>query len=105
MCNNIYYFARDERLALYRQLRGLLAPGGTLLVTTMTTPGSTASAHLHFMLCCQAGAAGLPRQGEIEQDLVRAGFEVAEAQRLVPTEPFVGIAAKRRDTRTGGGPA
>jgi SAM-dependent methyltransferase len=102
LCNNIYYFAPEERLALYRQLGSLLAPGGTLLVTTMTTPGSTASAHLHFMLSCQAGAAGLPRQGEIEQDLARAGLEVVDAQRLVPTEPFVGIAARRRDTRAGG---
>lgn len=104
LCNNIYYFARDERLELYRQLASLLAPGGTLLVTTMTTPGSIASAHLHFMLCCQAGAAGLPRQGEIESDLAGAGLEVADAQRLVPTEPFVAIAARRRVTRAGGSP-
>jgi len=96
LCNSVYYFARDERVALYRQLGELLAPDGILLVATMTWPGSVASAHLHLMLCCQAGSAGLPRGGEIEGDLRTAGFDVFEAQRLVPTEPFVGIAARRR---------
>ena len=94
--NNVYYFPRDERVALYRQLCGLLAPEGTLLVATMTTPGSVASAHLHLMLCCQAGSAGLPRRGEIGSDLRAAGFEVVDERRLVPTEPFVGVTARGR---------
>jgi SAM-dependent methyltransferase len=95
LCNNVYYFPPDDRVALYRQLGCLLAPGGVLAVTTMIRPGSAASAHLHFMLCCQAGSAGLPRRGEIEADLRTAGFEVVEARRLVPTEPFVGVTAHR----------
>jgi len=99
LCNNVYYFGRDERVALYRRLGGLLARDGRLLVTTMTWPGSTASAHLHFMLCCQAGSAGLPQDGEIEADLALAGFEVLDSQRLVPTEPFFGITARRLATQ------
>jgi len=94
LCNNIYYFPRDDRAALYRQLGRLLAPGGMLVITTMTRPGSAASAHLHFMLCCQTGAAGLPRRGEIEVDLRDAGFAVVRARHLVPTEPFVGVTAR-----------
>ena len=46
------------------------------------------------MLCCQAGTAGLPCDGEIEADLRIAGFDVIESARLVPTEPFVGITAR-----------
>ena len=94
LCNNIYYFAREERVALYRRLGSLLVPGGSLVVTTMTHPGSIASAHLHLMLCCQSGSAGLPRRGEIESDLRVAGFEAIVSERLVPTEPFVGVSGR-----------
>jgi SAM-dependent methyltransferase len=94
VCNSIYYFDPNERVALCRRLSRLLARDGILLVTTMTRPGSIASAHLHLMLCCQSGAAGLPAGGEIEADLRTAGFDVLESLRLVPTEPFVGIIAR-----------
>ena len=60
MINNVYYFPRDERVALYRQVRGSLTDGGELVVVTMVTPGSPASAHLHLMLVSQAGHASLP---------------------------------------------
>ncbi len=42
LVNNIYYFAPDDRVELYRQMRGALADGGELVVVTMLTPGSTA---------------------------------------------------------------
>ena len=91
--NNIYYFARDERVALYRQVRALLTDGGELVIVTMVTPGSPASAHLHLMLVSQAGHASLPRAGEVEDDLRAAGFAAVTTTRLVPTEPFVGLRA------------
>jgi SAM-dependent methyltransferase len=94
LVNNIYYFAPEERVELYRQLRGSLTDGGELVVVTMLTPGSTASAHLHLMLVSQAGDASLPRDGDVERDLVAAGFATVESTRLVPTEPFVGIRAR-----------
>jgi SAM-dependent methyltransferase len=93
LINDVYYFDRDERVALYEQLRGLLTGGGSLVVVTMVTPGSPASAHLHLMLVSQAGRASLPRDGEVERDLRAAGFSAVESIRLVPTEPFVGVRA------------
>ena len=87
---------RDERVALYRHLGDLLAADGVLLVTTMTWPGSVASAHLHLMLRCQSGSAGLPGSGEVEGDLNAAGFDLLSSEPLVPSEPFVGITARRR---------
>ena len=93
LINNVYYFPRDERVALYRQVRGLLTDGGELVVVTMVTPGSPASAHLHLMLVSQAGHASLPRAGELEDDLRAAGFASVTTTRLVPTEPFVGLRA------------
>lgn len=94
LINNVYYFATEERLELYRQLRGSLTEDGELVVVTMLTPGSTASAHLHLMLVSQAGNASLPRDGDVERDLSAAGFVAVESTRLVPSEPFVGIRAR-----------
>ncbi len=94
LVNNIYYFAPEDRVELYRQLRGSLTDGGELVVVTMLTPGSTASAHLHLMLVSQAGNASLPRDGDVERDLRAAGFVTVESTRLVPTEPLVGIRAR-----------
>lgn len=95
LLNNIYYFDRTRRQELYRQLGASLVEGGQLLVVTMTAPGSVAAAHLHFMLCCQEGTASLPERAELVSDLAAAGYHVMEERTLVPTEPFVGIRARR----------
>ncbi len=50
LANNIYYFDVDAREQLFGDLGGALSEKGQLLVVTMTTPGSIASAHLDFML-------------------------------------------------------
>ena len=55
LLNNVYYFPPGERVALYRQLGGLLGELGQLVVATQTTPGSVAAAHLNLMLACQVG--------------------------------------------------
>jgi cyclopropane fatty-acyl-phospholipid synthase-like methyltransferase len=94
LLNNVYSFPRDERVDLYRQMRAALTDDGELVMVTMVTPGSPASAHLNFMLISQAGDASLPADGEVERDLLRAGFTSVETTRLVPTEPFVGIRAR-----------
>jgi SAM-dependent methyltransferase len=96
LLNNVYYFPPGERVALYRRLGSLLRAHGQLVVASQTTPGSVAAAHLDFMLSCQAGAAALPRPGELQADLRSAGFEVRDVQPIVPAEPFVAITAGRR---------
>jgi len=98
LLNNVYYFPPGERVALYRRLGGLLGELGQLVVTTQTTPGSIAAAHLNLMLACQAGAAALPREGELRADLPAAGFEITDLQAIVPTEPFVAVTATKRPT-------
>jgi SAM-dependent methyltransferase len=95
LLNNIYYFDRGQRVELYRELGHALSEGGQLLVVTMTTPGSVAAAHLNFMLTCQEGTASLPGRDDLVADLVAAGYEPFEERRLVPTEPFLGIRARR----------
>jgi 4-hydroxy-2,2'-bipyrrole-5-carbaldehyde O-methyltransferase len=96
LLNNVYYFPPGERVALYRQLGSLLSEQGQLVIASQTTPGSIAAAHLNFMLACQAGAAALPRPGELEADLPSAGFEITDIAAIVPTEPFVALTAARR---------
>ncbi len=95
LINNVYYFDREERIALYRRIRSVLTASGELVAVTMVTPGSPASVHLHWMLVTQAGHASLPADGEVERDLRGVGFTTVETTRLVPGEPFVGIRARR----------
>jgi SAM-dependent methyltransferase len=95
LLNNVYYFDPARRPDLYRQIAGCLTGGGEMLVVSMTTPGSIAAAHLDFMLTCQGGAASLPRRADLVADIAGAGFEIVEVRRLVPTEPFVGVRARR----------
>jgi SAM-dependent methyltransferase len=96
LLNNIYYFERESRAALYRDIGDVLTDRGQLVIVSMMAPGSIAAAHLHFMLTCQAATASLPGPSEIEADLVEAGFRVLANQVLVPTEPFVGVRAVSR---------
>lgn len=96
LLNNIYYFDREHRDELYRDIAGLLTDHGQLIIVSMTAPGSVAAAHLHFMLTCQSTAASLPAPGEMERDLSQSGFGVLVNQHLVPSEPFVGLRAIRQ---------
>jgi hypothetical protein len=95
LVNNIYYFDPVTRCALYRDLGSHLTEGGQLLIVSMLFPGSIASAHLHFMLTCQSVTSSLPAPGEIENDLRQSGFQILAKQTLVPTEPFIGVRARK----------
>jgi 4-hydroxy-2,2'-bipyrrole-5-carbaldehyde O-methyltransferase len=95
LCNNLYYFDPGERADLFRHVGDLLAPGGEVVVVSLTRSGSIASAHLHLMLSCQDSVAALPEAGEIERTLTHVGYEIVESTMLVPTEPFVGVRARR----------
>lgn len=91
--NNIYYFSPVRRLALLRSLTEHIAPGGELLLTTMTRPGSVASAHLHLMLISQAGDAGLPTLPGLLRNLSGSGWRVTSVVSPVPSEPYVAVRA------------
>lgn len=95
LLNDVYYFPEVERGALYERLARFLTDDGELVVVSMTRAGSIASAHLHFMLACEAGAASLPEADEVPADLGRAGYVVIEDEALVPTEPFVAVRARQ----------
>jgi 4-hydroxy-2,2'-bipyrrole-5-carbaldehyde O-methyltransferase len=91
--NNIYYIPPTRRTAVLRTLAERIAPGGELLVTTMTRPGSVASAHLHLMLTAQAGDAALPTRPELLESLSDSGLQVTSVVSPVPSEPYLAVRA------------
>lgn len=91
--NNIYYFPLVRRTALFQCLAEHIAPGGELLLTTMTRPGSVASAHLHLMLISQAGDAALPTRPGLLKNLSEGGLRVTSVVSPVPSEPYVVVRA------------
>jgi protein-L-isoaspartate O-methyltransferase len=94
LINDVYYFPPAERSALYARVRGMLTPGGTLVVVSERHPGSIAANHLHFLLVCQDGQEALPERGEIEREVTGAGFTVLDVAEPVPTEPFLAVRAQ-----------
>ncbi|MCC6213311.1 MAG: class I SAM-dependent methyltransferase [Polyangiaceae bacterium] len=87
--NNIYYFAVPERVALLRHVRGLLAPGGRVLLTTPCRGGSASGAVLSLWGALTAGCGPLPRPEELVAQLTEAGFADARAESLAgPLERY-----------------
>jgi SAM-dependent methyltransferase len=87
--NNIYYFAVDERPALLRHLRGFLAPGGRLLLTSGCAGGSPAMQALDIWSANTEGCGRLPEVPELEAQLREASFGDVRSRRLMPGESYV----------------
>ncbi len=98
--NNIYYFPVAEREGVLRRVRGLLRPGGGLLLTTGCQGGSLAMEVLNVWAAATAGCGRLPTPDEMVRQIEAAGFEAASARRLLAGESFYAFTA-----RAGPGPA
>jgi ubiquinone/menaquinone biosynthesis C-methylase UbiE len=98
LLNNIYYFERGSRAALYRDIGGVLTDRGQLLIVSMMAPGSVASAHLHFMLTCQSGSASLQSVAAIEDS------ECPPTRSSCRPSPWWGSSQPGCDRRTLAGP-
>jgi SAM-dependent methyltransferase len=92
--NNAYYFAREERRRLFAEIRGRLSPNGRLHIASMLHGPTPASLNLSLVLAVTRGSQRLPTQAELEVDLAAAGFSAIAHERLIPTEPFVALAAR-----------
>ena len=86
--NNIYYFPVDERVALLAHLRGFLAPGGRLLLTTGCQGGSVGMALLNLWSASTRGCGRLPEAAELKEQIGSAGFAAPRAVRLMPGESY-----------------
>jgi 4-hydroxy-2,2'-bipyrrole-5-carbaldehyde O-methyltransferase len=92
---NIYYFAEEERPDLLRRLRGLLAPGGALLLASLFAGRSLAAAHYDLLFRVTAGCAPLPRRQQLERQLYDAGFTTTRWVQLIPLASFHAVVAER----------
>jgi protein-L-isoaspartate O-methyltransferase len=86
--NNVYYFAVEERPALLRHLRGFLAPGGRLLLTTGCAGGGPTLQALDIWSANTEGCGRLPEVDEMEGQLREAGFSAVRSRRLIPGESY-----------------
>jgi len=86
--NNIYYFPVAQRMELLTQLRGLLAPGGSLLVTTGCQGRNVTFAVLNLWAAMTDGCGPLPARTEMIAQLQAAGFRAVRAKSLLPGMGF-----------------
>ena len=91
---NVYYFAADERPDLLRRLRGLLTPGGALVLASLFAGRSLAVAHYDLLFRATAGLGPLPRRQELERQLRDAGFTTTRWVQLLPLTSFHAIVAE-----------
>jgi SAM-dependent methyltransferase len=92
---NIYYFPVEERVALARKLRGLLTPGGTLLLTSACQGGSFGLEVLNLWALSTDGCGALPDPDHLCAQLREAGLEDVRAKRLIPIESFFSFSGRR----------
>jgi 4-hydroxy-2,2'-bipyrrole-5-carbaldehyde O-methyltransferase len=95
LLQNVYYFAEDERPGLLRRLRGLLAPGGALLLASLFAGRSLAAANYDLLFRATAGCGPLPRRQHLDRQLHHAGFTTTRWVQLIPFESFYAVVAQR----------
>ena len=91
--NNLYYFAEEEREALFRRILDHLSPAGVLAIQSLTVSddplsriaGMTATAAaFDAFLRIHRDLAGLPEPDVLRDQLLAAGFDAAGDLSVVP---------------------
>lgn len=92
---NVYYFTDAQQVALFRHLAGFLAPGGTLLITSIVRDSGISSATLDLWGAMSEGTSRLPVPTELVARLREAGFSDARAERIGPEGLYGAFLAAR----------
>jgi cyclopropane fatty-acyl-phospholipid synthase-like methyltransferase len=92
----IYYIPLKVRPELFRTLRGLLAPGGTLAIvsTVRGTHQDVAAANLNLVTSSIVGCTVLPDPDRLKAQLREGGFAQVESRRLMPRSALLGLVAR-----------
>ncbi len=93
--NNIYYFPKEQRPALLRQVLQFLEPGGLVLLTTSCRGGSPAVEALNLWWALSDVNGALPEKEEVIHLFKQVGFEVNEVKQLMPGESYYAFLAKK----------
>jgi SAM-dependent methyltransferase len=94
LANVVYYLPIGERVQLFRDVAGLLAPGGTaLIISTAATP-HLVSRHFDLLLRAQEGEMELPDVDTLVGQLSAAGLTPGPPRRIAPGNPLVAVTAR-----------
>jgi SAM-dependent methyltransferase len=95
LANVLYYVPMHERVALLRDVAGLLAPRGVLfLVTSVATP-QLFSRHFDLLLRAQEGGMELSDVDTLLDQLRTAGLTPSPPRPIAPGAPVVTLTAER----------
>ncbi len=94
--NIVYYFDEDSRLALFAKLKGMLAKGGALVITSATFDmgSDLLAANLNMATSSMQGLSPLPSIDDLMLQLMRVGFGNVKAERLMRGSAEYGIVAR-----------
>ncbi len=95
LANVLYYLPMDERVDFLRSVVALLAPGGTLFVTTTVAAPSFFSRHFDLLLQTQEGEMELSDAQTLADQLAQAGLVPGKVQPVAARLPIVTVAAGR----------
>lgn len=95
LANVLYYLPMEERVALLRDLAGLLEPGGVLVVVTTVASPQLFSRHFDLLLRAQEGEMGLSDADTLRQQLADAGLRPGIPRPIAPGVPVVTMTAAR----------
>jgi 4-hydroxy-2,2'-bipyrrole-5-carbaldehyde O-methyltransferase len=93
--NNIYYFPVEERVGLLAHLRGLLRPGGRLLLATGCLGGGIEFELVNLIHAATRGWGRIPGRNEMVRQLQEAGFERVSSRSLVPGDTYCAFIGRR----------
>jgi SAM-dependent methyltransferase len=95
LANVLYYVPMADRVALLRDVAGLLAPGGVLFVATTVATSQFFSRHFDLLLRAQEGAMELSTADVLADQLSEAGLHPERPRPIAPGVPVVTVRATR----------
>ena len=96
LANVLYYLPMAERVDLLRDVAALMAPGGTLFVTTTVAAPQFFSRHFDLLLQAQEGQMELSDAATLADQLTRAGFTPGPVRSVGAGLPIVTVTATLR---------
>ena len=93
LANVIYYLPMGERVPLLRDVAGLLAPGGLLLLVSTVATAQFFSRHFDLLLRSQEGQMQITDADGLVGQLAEAGFRVEPPRPIAPGAPVVTVTA------------